>query len=150
MNSIKTILFIALCLSLIIACSISSNEFVSGTMHFESGEYQKAIDDFSKAIESDPKLAEAYSIRGLSYSKLDEHEKAIEDYTKAIELKIAEEAIWYYHRAYSYEELREYQKAIDDYTKATESNPPFYMKDMMRWSLEKALEDYSKHINLNP
>jgi tetratricopeptide (TPR) repeat protein len=49
-------------------------------------EYEKAIEDYNKAIELDPKFAIAYTNRGVAYDKLKEHEKAIEDFNKAIEL----------------------------------------------------------------
>jgi len=49
-------------------------------------EYQKAIDDCSKAIELDPKNADAYNNRGNAYASLGEYQKAIDDCSKAIEL----------------------------------------------------------------
>ena len=42
--------------------------------------------DFTKAIELDPKYAEAYANRGLVYANLKEMDKAVDDWHKAIEL----------------------------------------------------------------
>jgi len=46
----------------------------------------KAIADYTKAIELNPKLAGAYLNRGLTWAQKGELDKAIADYTKAIEL----------------------------------------------------------------
>ena len=44
-----------------------------------SGEYEKAIECFGKAIALDPNSAAAYNNRGTAYSGLKQYEKAIED-----------------------------------------------------------------------
>ena len=46
-----------------------------------------AIEDFSKAIELDPKNADAYHNRGNVYAKELRYQEAILDYSKAIELE---------------------------------------------------------------
>ena len=50
------------------------------------GKPEEAIKDYTKAIELDPKDAEAYNNRGTEFSSLGKSEEAIKDYTKAIEL----------------------------------------------------------------
>src|SRR5574341_1186786 len=45
-----------------------------------------AIQDFSKAIELNPKHAEAYCLRGSAKYALQDYTGAIQDYSKAIEL----------------------------------------------------------------
>jgi tetratricopeptide (TPR) repeat protein len=47
------------------------------------GEYDRAILDFTKAIEVDPKYASAYYYRGHIYHYNGEYEKAWEDIKKA-------------------------------------------------------------------
>ena len=49
-------------------------------------QYDKAISDYTKAIEINPRFAEAYYNRGLAYGKKGQYDKAISDYTKAIEI----------------------------------------------------------------
>ncbi len=46
----------------------------------------KAIADFTKAIEKNPRFAEAYYFRGLVYYDKGQYDKAISDFTKAIEI----------------------------------------------------------------
>ncbi len=49
-------------------------------------ENDRAIADFTKAIELDPKYADAYSRRGAAYSNKKDDDRAIADFTKVIEL----------------------------------------------------------------
>ncbi len=49
-------------------------------------EYDKAIVEFSKAIELRPTFGEAWHFRGISYSEKSEQDKAIADYSEAIKL----------------------------------------------------------------
>jgi len=84
----------------------------------------KAIDDYTRAIELDPKDTKAYYNRGLAYSNLRQYQKAIDDYTRTIELD-PKLAIAYYNRGTVYDELRQYQKAIDDYTRTIELDPKY-------------------------
>jgi tetratricopeptide (TPR) repeat protein len=57
-----------------------------GTMACENGKNDEAIKDFTKAIELNPELADAYSNRGSAYAEISKFEEAIKDYTKAIGL----------------------------------------------------------------
>ncbi|MBM4157216.1 MAG: tetratricopeptide repeat protein [Ignavibacteria bacterium] len=50
-----------------------------GAMYREIGNYIKAIEYYNKALSVDPKNAEAYCRRGISYLYLEEYEKAIQD-----------------------------------------------------------------------
>jgi len=49
------------------------------------GVYRDAIKDYNKAIELDPKYAEAYYNRGVVKAKLRDRWEAIQDYNKAID-----------------------------------------------------------------
>ncbi|GAH96835.1 unnamed protein product, partial [marine sediment metagenome] len=68
-------------------------------------EYPKAFADFAKAIQLNPKYANAYYNRGIAYGELRQHTKAVSDYTRAIELdpKYTEA---YYNRGVQYVHLR--------------------------------------------
>lgn len=88
----------------------------------EDLDYERAIWNFSEAIELDPLYATAYGNRGIAYSKLGNYEKAIEDYNKAIELYPGY-AKAYFNRGFTYSKLQEYKKALDDYNQAIKLNP---------------------------
>ena len=80
-------------------------------------EYEKAIKDYSKAIELNPISAEAYNNRGTAYRELKQWERAIEDYNKAIELNPNyTEAYW--NRGIAYPETGQYDESVRDMKKA--------------------------------
>jgi len=63
--------------------------------------YNKAIKYYTKAIEINPKLAEAFNNRGIAYSEKGLYTKAIEDYTKATQIN-PKDAEVYYNRGLAY------------------------------------------------
>jgi len=56
---------------------------VRGIAYAQKGQHDKAIADFTKAIEINPNYAEAYHNRGISYFYKREYEKAWDDVHKA-------------------------------------------------------------------
>jgi len=80
----------------------------------------KAIKDYTKAIELQPKYSRAYLNRALSYSMLKEHDKAIADYNKMVELRPADLKVVVNSRAEQYFEKGDYAKAWADVDKAKE------------------------------
>ena len=50
------------------------------------GQYDKAIEDYNRAIALDPNYASAYFNRGLAYEMLGNKSMAISDYRKACDL----------------------------------------------------------------
>jgi tetratricopeptide (TPR) repeat protein len=57
-----------------------------GVAYKAKGDYERAIADFSKAIEIDPNYVTAYTNRALTYKDKGEYQLAIADFSKAIEL----------------------------------------------------------------
>ena len=51
----------------------------------KKGDYDRAIADYNKALELDPKDATAYNNRGYAYRQKGDYDKAIADYDKALE-----------------------------------------------------------------
>ena len=127
-----------------------------GVAYHELKQYERAIEDFNKAIELDPNLADGYYNRGFTYHELKQYERAIEDYNKAIELN-PKYAVAYNNRGLAYGELKEHERAIEDYNKAIELDPNLADAYNNRGGAygrlkqyEKAIEDFSKAIELNP
>ncbi|HET6990531.1 MAG TPA: tetratricopeptide repeat protein [Bacteroidia bacterium] len=128
---------------------------IRGVSHHELNEYDKAIEDLTKAIELDPKNENTYFNRGLSYDKLGKDDKAVEDFTKVIEIDPHQHA--YNNRGKAYLTLDQYNLAIEDFTKAIEINPEdeyyyrnrgFAYRNLKQY--EKAIDDFTTAIKIAP
>ena len=105
-----------------------------GLEEYEKGNYQEAIENFTKAIESHPDDAFLYNNRGLAAyygaKKAKEYKKAISDYSKALKLK-PDYAVAYHNRGLAYfkrgggTNTGPFDKAISDFTKAIELKPDY-------------------------
>ena len=58
-----------------------------GIAYAEKGDYDRAIQDYDKAIKLNLDFAEAYFNRGLAYAEKGDYDRAIQDYDKASELR---------------------------------------------------------------
>ena len=143
---IVTAIIIAVLAALILGtyATVSAENYNNlGVQEYEKGNYEKAIEYFTKAIELKPDYAEAYFNRGLahfktgSYYNKEPYEKAIQDFTKAIELK-PDFADAYYHRSLAYIQFVHYyrkpfsqdiidkfNKAVNDFNKVLELDPNY-------------------------
>lgn len=96
--------------------------------YFHAEQYEKSIEDISKAIEINPKYGVGYSQRAETYHKLGKYRAAIEDYGIAIKFKSSDigpynpQSITDIHvgRGDSYSALGEYTNAVKDYSVAIE------------------------------
>lgn len=120
------------------------------------GKLNKAIDDYSKAIELNPKDITAYTLRGIAWGKKGEYDKAIADYTKALEItpKFAKA---YNNRGYTWAQKGNMNEAIADYTKAIEIDPNYataYTNRGLAWTdkgnYDKAIADFNKALEIDP
>ena len=84
----------------------------AGQEFFETGKYNEAVDQFTKAIDLQPANADHYVKRARAYERLDEKLKAAEDYDNAITFDVKEED-WYNSAAKLYFQLQEYPKTIE-------------------------------------
>jgi tetratricopeptide (TPR) repeat protein len=84
----------------------------------------RAIADLTKAIEIDPKYADAYNQRGIAFQRNRDFAHAIADQSKAIEINPAF-ARAYNSRGYAYQQQKDYDRALADYKKAIEIDPGY-------------------------
>ncbi|MBC8358067.1 MAG: tetratricopeptide repeat protein, partial [Candidatus Aminicenantes bacterium] len=129
-----------------------------GFSYFTKGLYDKAMSDYNKAIEIDPKNSRAYNFRGTGYHYKGLYDKAIADYTKAIELD-PKNATGYAIRGDVYHAKGLYDRAISDFTKAIELEPKYEYVDAYigrglayghKGLYDQAIADFTKLIEINP
>jgi len=131
-----------------------------GVSYFQLKKYEAAVADFTKAIELNPVVIEAYQWRGMAYESQKKNDLAIADYSKLIalspkdnlaqrtkdnELHISTAA--YLRRGRIYHDQKKYDFAVHDYTKVIELNP--FINDeggMAYWLRAAAYTDQKKYL----
>lgn len=68
-----------------------------GNAYYNIGQYDLAVDDFSRAVNMAPKYADAYNNRASAYVRLGENQRAVENYNEAIRLN-PNHAVFYNNR----------------------------------------------------
>jgi len=107
--------------------------FEDGVVFLQQQEYQQAVEAFTQAIRINPKMAEAYSNRGIAWKGLGDIEKAITDFTRAITLapRLAEA---YCNRAGMWYMLGKWDKAVADCEKVLSMMPDHpYAGNQLAW-----------------
>ena len=87
--------------------------------------YQGALEDCSRAIESNPKVFHYFSIRATVNDKLKDYKGAIKDYSKALEINPENSTILARRGYLKGIVFNDYSGAIEDFTKAIKLNPIF-------------------------
>jgi len=98
-------------------CKDAKDYYNQGDAYFKKGETDRAITAFTKAIEKNPRFANAYYYRGMAYHRKKQDDQVIADYTKAIEIN-PQFGVAYAERALIYLVNKEYDKAWEDVHKA--------------------------------
>ncbi|TET21634.1 MAG: tetratricopeptide repeat protein [Candidatus Cloacimonadota bacterium] len=62
----------------------SGDYYAAGNKLFRDGEYEKALEQYTRAIQLDPRNANYYASRGAAYGKLDLYVEGLEELKKAV------------------------------------------------------------------
>ena len=127
-----------------------------GFNSFSKDQYDLAVADFTKAIESDPEFLAAYYNRGVAYFDLGKYDLAIADFTKAMDLGLKGKGS-YYIRGLAYSRNGQYDLAIEDFSKIIELDP----KDattfnnrgviyLLKGQYKQTIADLTKAMELDP
>ena len=115
----------------------SGNHVKNGKKFFYKGKFQKALQEFNKAVDKDPSNWEAFYYRGLTYQKMRNFNKSIVSFEMAIELNKGDKH-WVSEirvlMGQSYESLGRFEKAKTEYQFALSIEP----------GNKKALEGYGR------
>jgi len=95
-----------------------------GFDYCQTGQYDRAISDFGKAIKMNPQLAPAYNNRGAAYLYKGQYDQAISDLSRAIEIN-PRLAHAYNNRGWAHIQKWQYAQAISDFSKTIEIDPGF-------------------------
>ncbi len=172
-NSIKAFkLLVAATLLLFISCATNNKKYADeyyeqGLVFYKSMEYDRSIDDFTKALEINPKDKEnhkVYYMRGRSYLENRQYDQAINDFTKALEICPDTDKATRFSiiesRGNSYHALNKSDAAIKDFSDAIALNPRHknikYVYNNRGWiwqskeDYEKAIKDYYAALAIDP
>ena len=158
-------LFILLFLAVFSTVSFAQNSAVDhfnrGIEQRNDGEYEKAIAEFTKAIQLDPKMADSYYERGSALLTLEtDLDAALRDFSKAIELN-KKHYDAYFNRGTLFEKKKEWDKAIADFTSYITLDPADYGQSasgfiergkclMEKGDLSASIADFTRAINAYP
>ena len=118
----------------------------AGRILIGKAEYEKGVEEITKALNLEPEFGTAYYYRSLAYMDMEEYEKAISDIEKAIEL--APEVSGYYsHRGTVYLFWKNYPKAIESYTRALLIEPRNIVALINRGDAYRLSENYADAVS---
>ena len=127
-----------------------------GVAYANKHDYDRAIEDYSRAVKTNPRNGTAYNNRGIAYRQKANAKQAIEDSTRAIELD-PKSTTFYLDRARAYRELRDFDKAIQDADAAVRIDPKLAVAYLLRGTVygqkhdfDRALPDLDRGVALEP
>jgi len=106
---------------------VSPNHYIynhRGLVYLSLSNYEKAIADFTKAIELEPNDTRVYTNRGLAYRMVKKLDRALEDFNKSENIN----PLWpdtFYGRSLTYYDLGNLRRALEDCDRAISLKPGF-------------------------
>ena len=118
LSGLFSIVIITLFCGSLAGCQNSAEVYITaGDTYMSSGQAGEAIEQYSKALETDPELATVYYKRGMAYRSIEMLDEALQDFNRALELQ-PDHAFAYHARSLVYSLMGEDKLAIDDMTTA--------------------------------
>ena len=125
-------------------------------LHVKNGNYEAALDDYTKSIELDPKNPKRYSKRASFYQQYTKkHNEALIDLSAAIQLEPTDPDNFYNRGRHFHLYIKNDESAIKDYKSALELDSTHVISHnnigliyQNLGEIEQALEQYQKAIEL--
>lgn len=129
-----------------------------GIYYLGSGEPQKALADFNRALELDSAFPEIYLNRGNAFYDLNIYDSAVSDYSRSIIKDKINPSKAYINRAKSHSALGRLDNALKDYTTALKYEPEevyaVYSDRGIVFArlglLDEAIADFKNALRINP
>lgn len=120
------------------------------------GDLERAIADYTRAIELDPGDTDVWVGRGVARLRKADVDGAIADFDRAIQLE-PDRALAYNDRAAAYRDKGDFRRAVEDYNRAIALNPHdpyFYLHRAQAYRAlgehDRAIADYGAAMALKP
>jgi len=94
----------------------------SGIVNRRLADFDRAIEDLTKALAINPNLAQAYNSRALAYATKGEYDNALKDHDQAIRIGPSI-PLYRAARGTTYQQLGRFEEAIRDFDEAIRLNP---------------------------
>lgn len=127
-----------------------------GNGYLSVGNYEKALEYLSKALEMKPNYAPAWTLKARVYDRMGEYDLALEAAKKALEFNINKEDLWL-TLGNALSRLGRYEEEIECYDRALSLNEKFpeawnnkgiALYNMKRY--EEAIDCYDRALKLDP
>lgn len=147
MKKLITILTLLPLLGTMMIFAQSSKQYMkAGEEFLRKGNFNDAIEQFSKAIELDPDYEKAYIQRAITYLQLDDFQKASIDFDRAIVFNEKDGEL-YYLAGNSYYNLGEYEIALERLSAAIGFKNNFYEAYQVRSVVLTELRRYQEALD---
>lgn len=127
-----------------------------GNAYLGRQNYDRALEDFNKAIALEPDYVDALNNRGTLYGKTGDYDKAIKDLNTALSFDLHNKNALK-NRGSAYFEKRNYPKAIEDFSAYLKLNPGHEETYLFRGvalartgKIEAAISDFTTLLAVNP
>jgi tetratricopeptide (TPR) repeat protein len=136
----------------------ATNYISSAIDKYRRQDFQGALADINRAIQLDPKNAQAYDVRGVfKASELQDIQGALADYNRSIQLDPNYVGAYINRGNLKDDKLQDYQGALADYNRAIQIDPNanvFYNRGVLRYNklqdFQGALADLDRAIQIEP
>jgi len=131
------------------ATMAATQHFISGDNFMKDRQYSKAIKAYSRAIDIDPKLADAYKGRSIAYMVTNRFKFALKDIDKAHQLEPSNPEVLYFHGLINMN-CGQYEAALSDFTKCIEIVDTLPTRILKKGRDRAGTYYYSTHVFTTP
>ncbi|HET9533236.1 MAG TPA: tetratricopeptide repeat protein [Blastocatellia bacterium] len=94
----------------------------AGLSYYESGQYEKAVEAYERAILKKPAREDYYFNLAMAYSSLGRYKDAVSAYNTAIRIK-PDYTVAYFNLGHAYSNIKKYERAVRAFKQAIKHDP---------------------------